>query len=52
VAETKPWSDCAGGLCCVSGTLDECGVCDGDSSSCAMQATVQVQVELCSYNLW
>jgi len=33
-----------GGLCCASGVLDECGVCDGDSSSCALQATVQVQV--------
>ena len=37
-------SACAGGLCCASGVLDECGVCDGDSSSCALQATVQLQV--------
>ena len=42
-------SGCAGGLCCASGVLDECGVCDGDSSSCALQATVQVQVDPLSH---
>ena len=25
----------ASGLCCLSGYVDECGVCDGDGSSCA-----------------
>lgn len=30
------------GRCCASGTLDECGVCDGDSTSCAMHIALQL----------
>ena len=29
------------GLCCSSGFLDECGICDGDGSSCATSVSLQ-----------
>ena len=32
-----------GGYCCLSGMLDECGVCDGDGSSCRLHVTVTTQ---------
>ena len=34
----------AGGYCCSSGLLDDCGVCDGDGSSCALHVIVTSQV--------
>ena len=33
-----------GGYCCLSGMLDECGVCDGDGSSCQLHIVVTTQV--------
>eukprot|EP00976_Prorocentrum_cordatum_P075280 1181838-Prorocentrum_minimum.AAC.4 len=32
----------AQGLCCQSGILDECQICDGDGSSCAVRVTVSL----------
>lgn len=29
-------------MCCASGRLDECGVCDGDSSTCALAIAAQI----------
>ena len=33
-----------GGFCCLSGLLDECGVCDGDGSSCQLHVVLTAQV--------
>ncbi|GMH38086.1 hypothetical protein BSKO_05970 [Bryopsis sp. KO-2023] len=32
------------GMCCTSGTIDDCGVCDGDSMSCATKAAASVKI--------
>ncbi|PNH11434.1 A disintegrin and metalloproteinase with thrombospondin motifs 7 [Tetrabaena socialis] len=32
------------GLCCASGLTDECGVCDGDGTSCALRLQLRVQL--------
>ncbi len=34
----------AGGYCCASELLDDCGVCDGDGSSCKLHIVVTTQV--------
>jgi hypothetical protein len=34
----------ANGVCCPSGLVDECGVCDGAGNSCAVQLASQVDV--------
>jgi len=34
----------AAGLCCPSGGLDECGVCDGDGTSCSLHLRLMLQV--------
>ena len=34
----------AGGFCCDSGALDDCGVCDGDSQSCALHVVLTTTV--------
>lgn len=33
----------ASGNCCKSGYLDDCGVCDGDSSSCGAQIEILIK---------
>lgn len=33
------------GLCCTSGALDECGVCDGDGTSCHLHLRLLLQVQ-------
>ena len=38
-------------MCCASRVFDECGVCSGDSSTCATQASVSVDAaanDVCS----
>jgi hypothetical protein len=32
------------GLCCTSGAVDECGVCDGDGTSCSLHIRLLLQV--------
>jgi len=34
----------AAGLCCPSGGVDECGVCDGDGTSCSLHLRLMLQV--------
>lgn len=34
-----------GGICCPSGSLDECGVCDGDGSSCRVEVSAVLETE-------
>ena len=36
----------AGGYCCASELLDDCGVCDGDGSSCSLHIIVTTKVDL------
>lgn len=36
--------------CCQSGELDECGVCDGDSSACALQWALYVALNASADN--
>jgi hypothetical protein len=31
-------------MCCASGKIDECGVCDGDSSSCKLKISTKIQL--------
>ncbi|GIL71818.1 hypothetical protein Vretifemale_2289, partial [Volvox reticuliferus] len=38
------------GVCCASGLLDECGVCDGDGTSCVLR--LQLQLQLASASAW
>ncbi|KAG2501286.1 hypothetical protein HYH03_001088 [Edaphochlamys debaryana] len=32
------------GLCCASGLVDECGLCDGDGTSCALRLSIALTV--------
>lgn len=36
----------AGGMCCESGALDECGVCDGNGESCTTQLTLLLDPDI------
>ena len=43
---------CAGlldqsGACCSSGNIDECGICEGDGSTCAATIVIQVTAFAC-----
>lgn len=34
------------GVCCQNGLVDECGVCGGDNSTCAVTGKVRVQLRM------
>ena len=32
--------------CCLSGDIDDCGQCDGDGSTCAIEVTIQLEMDI------
>jgi len=40
------------GVCCPSGAVDSCGICDGDGSTCLFETGVGVMAPASAYNTW